>query len=49
MRGEWQRIQRDDWPDDKFFVGWVGKFKAAQGAPVREAVGKRRRKRAAAD
>jgi len=41
MRGEWQRIQRDDWPDDK--------FKAAQGAPVREAVGKRRRKRAAAD
>lgn len=48
MRGEWQRTQRDEWPYEKFFVGWVGKFKAAKGAPVREAVGKRPRRRPAA-
>lgn len=47
MRGEWQRTQRGEWPYDKFFVGWVGRYKSPKGAPVREAVGKRPRRPAA--
>ena len=43
-RAEWARSQRDPWPYPELYIGWVGRFRTPKGAPVREAVQRRRRR-----